>query len=222
MTDGDTGRTSPNAIVSYHIRKHGNEVFSSAVRSCGFPYKWVQNICGISDDVELPDSATYQQQANISAKHIESVVSRLRNRFRSQVYLISQIVSLSSGKYSLLLFCTWAIEECIISIEIHDRGVLCPFGLSEEHKMVTGPEMKCTVSTGVNCKLSKWQQLLPSDVQASLFLADHYETLQTCFCRTFLVNLLVSLYSISKKGWTSFIKDSLSIRKVTKKRYGSI
>ena len=100
LADGDTGRTSPNAIVSFHIRKHGNEVFSSVVRTYGFPYKWVQNVCGISDDVELPSDISSQQQVDISAENVQAVVGRLKSRFRAQVNLLFQVVSLSSGKFS--------------------------------------------------------------------------------------------------------------------------
>lgn len=100
LADGDTGRISPNAIVSFHIRKHGNEVFSSVVRTYGFPYKWVQNVCGISDDVEFPGDVSSQPQVDISAENVQAVVSRLKGRFRAQVNLVTQIVSLSSGKFS--------------------------------------------------------------------------------------------------------------------------
>ena len=98
LTDGDYGRTSPNAIVSFHIRKHGNEVFSSVVRTYGFPYKWVQNVCGITDDVELPNgNNSNQQQVAVSAENIGTVVSRLKYRFKAQGNLLSQVISLSSG-----------------------------------------------------------------------------------------------------------------------------
>ena len=97
LSDGDTGRTSPNAIVSFYIRRHGKEVFSSAVRTYGFPYKWVQNVCGISDSVEVPGSISPQQQVDSSAKCVESVVSRLKSRFRAQSNLLLQVISLSSG-----------------------------------------------------------------------------------------------------------------------------
>lgn len=98
LVDSDTGRTSPNAIVSYHIRKHGKEVFSSSVRTYGFPYKWVQNVCGISDDAELPDDTASQQQVETSAESVELVISRLKNRFKAQVSLLAQVISLSSGE----------------------------------------------------------------------------------------------------------------------------
>jgi THO complex subunit 5 len=97
LNDGDTGRTSPNAIASFHIRKHGNEVFSSAVRTYGFPYKWVQNVCGLSDDVELPISAPSQQQVDLSAECVEVVMNKLKNRFKAQANLLAQVVSLTDG-----------------------------------------------------------------------------------------------------------------------------
>lgn len=99
LTEGDTGRTSPNAIVSYHIRKQGNEVFSAAVRAHGFPYKWAQRVCGIGDNVEVPDNTTATQQVEISAQNVETVVGKLKQRFRAQVYLLKQIVSLGTGVF---------------------------------------------------------------------------------------------------------------------------
>ena len=101
LTWGDTGRTSPNAIVSFHIRKHGNEVFSSAVRTYGFPYKWVQRVCGINDHTEVPDRIC-NEQVEVSAENMGTVVNRLKQRFQAQIYLLRQIVSLSSGKFFLL------------------------------------------------------------------------------------------------------------------------
>lgn len=103
LADDDTGRKSPNAIVSFHIRKHGNEVFSSAVRTFGFPYKWVQNVCGISDDVEVPDNTASQQQVEISAENVESVVKRLKKRLKAQIFLLFQVISLSSGMLTIVL-----------------------------------------------------------------------------------------------------------------------
>lgn len=102
LADGDTGRTSPNAIASFHIRKHGNEVFSSAVRTYGFPYKWVQSICGISDDVELPGGTPSQQQVDLSAESVEIVINKLKSRFKAQANLLAQVVSLTDGCKLLL------------------------------------------------------------------------------------------------------------------------
>ena len=39
LYEGDSGRTSPNALVSSQIRKFGGDNFSSAVRKYGFPFK---------------------------------------------------------------------------------------------------------------------------------------------------------------------------------------
>lgn len=107
LSDSDTGRTSPNAIVSFYIRKHGKEVFSSAVRAYGFPYKWVQNVCGVTDNVELPDNTSSQQQVEISAENVVTVVNRLKMRFKAQVYLLTQVVSLSSGMYNCVRMYPW-------------------------------------------------------------------------------------------------------------------
>ena len=96
--DGDTGRTSPNAIVSFHIRKHGKEVFSSAVRTYGFPYKWVQRLCGISDSIEVANVCSPEQQVEVSAENVGLVVHQFKQRFHGQVYLLHQLISLGSGK----------------------------------------------------------------------------------------------------------------------------
>ncbi len=98
ITDGDTGRTSPSATVSLHIRKHSKEAFSSAVRIYGLPYKWVQRVCGISDQVEFQDSASSDQQVEISAESLEAIVIRIKLKLKAQVYLLRQIVSLGSGE----------------------------------------------------------------------------------------------------------------------------
>lgn len=102
LADGDSGRTSPNAIASFHIRKHGNEVFSSAVRTYGFPYKWVQNVCGVSDDVEFPGGSPSQQQVDISAESVEIVINLLKSRFKAQANLLAQVVSLTDDCKMLL------------------------------------------------------------------------------------------------------------------------
>jgi len=98
LVDSDTGRTSPNALVSFLIRKQGNDVFSSAVRTYGFPYKWVQRVCGIHDGVEMSEgNSTPEQQVEISAENIGFVVGRMKERFQSHVFLMQQIIALASG-----------------------------------------------------------------------------------------------------------------------------
>ena len=39
LYDNDSGRTSPNSLVSSQIRKLGGDNFSAAVRKYGFPFK---------------------------------------------------------------------------------------------------------------------------------------------------------------------------------------
>lgn len=101
LAESDTGKTSPNAIVSFHIRKQGNEVFSSVVRTYGFPYKWVQHVCGISDSVEMVDGCSPEQQVGISAENMGFVIKRLKLRFQAQVYLLQQLIRLDSGKCTI-------------------------------------------------------------------------------------------------------------------------
>ena len=97
LFEGDTGRTSPNSVVSLHIRKHGGDLFSAAVRQHGFPYKWVQRICGVDLQSENPDSADLQPQVDVSAESVEAVVAALCRRFTCQVYLTRQIVALGES-----------------------------------------------------------------------------------------------------------------------------
>ena len=97
LFEGDTGRTSPNSVVSFHIRKHGGDIFSTAVRHNGFPYKWVQRLCGISILSESPDATTIQPQADTSAEYIGTVVKVMEQRFIAQVNLTRQIVQISQG-----------------------------------------------------------------------------------------------------------------------------
>lgn len=84
-------------------------MFSSVVRTYGFPYKWVQNMCGISDDVELPCNTPNQQQVDLCAENVPLMVNRLKNRFRAQVYLLTQLVALSLGMF------------------LHCKGSLCEY-----------------------------------------------------------------------------------------------
>ena len=97
LFDGDTGRTSPNSLVSFHIRKHGGDIFSSAVRQYGFPFKWVQRLCGIEENVETLDSVSSERQVEICVETIGTVMKALRQRFIAQVYLTRQLVKLTSG-----------------------------------------------------------------------------------------------------------------------------
>ena len=98
LFEGDTGRTSPNSLVSYHIRKRGGDIFSSAVRQYGFPYKWVQRVCGIADNVESPETKATEWQVETSAESIEGVVKVIKRRFKCQAHLSRQLVKLSKGE----------------------------------------------------------------------------------------------------------------------------
>lgn len=110
LAEGDTGRTSPNSIVSLNIRKHSGDVFSSAVRQYGFPYKWVQKVCGIDDQSDSSTQSTSNgsqefqwlndSQMELSAEYLETIIKALKKRFRSQVSLAMQIMALSDGVFS--------------------------------------------------------------------------------------------------------------------------
>jgi len=103
LFEGDTGRTSPNSVVSFHIRKHGGDLFSAAVRQHGFPYKWVQRMCGVDLNPEGPDSTALQPLVEVSAKSLEAVVGALKGRFICQVHLTRQIVAM--GEFSEMCLC---------------------------------------------------------------------------------------------------------------------
>lgn len=96
---GDTGRVSPNTVVSYNIRRHGGDVFSAAVRQYGFPYKWVQTLCGISCLATGGGGGDWGEgsvhpQPETSVENMASVMTSLRKRFRAQVNLAKQISQL--------------------------------------------------------------------------------------------------------------------------------
>ena len=117
LTDGDTGRTSPNSIVRLNIRKHGGDIFSAAVRQNGFPYKWVQKVCGVSDQSDSPapsmpsseemavdkEPQEFQwlndPQMELCAQHLENIIKSLKRRFRAQFHLVSQVTSLGKGEF---------------------------------------------------------------------------------------------------------------------------
>lgn len=101
LFEGDTGRTSPNSVVSFHIRKQGGDVFSSVVRQNGFPYKWLQKACGVSMLAESPNVTSVQPQVEISAEYVGTVVRALKERFVVQVNLTRQLLALE--EHQLLL-----------------------------------------------------------------------------------------------------------------------
>ena len=115
LFEGDTGRTSPNSLVSYHIRKRGGDIFSSAVRQYGFPYKWVQRVCGIADNVESPEVKPTEFQVEVSAESVDGLVKVLKQRFKSQAYLSKQLLGLSTGVCGVVCVCgvVWCVCGCV-------------------------------------------------------------------------------------------------------------
>ena len=124
LVEGDTGRTSPNSIVSLNIRKHSGDVFSSAVRQYGFPYKWVQKVCGIDNQSDSSTQSTPDAsqdfhwlndgQMELSAEYLETVIKALKKRFRSQIYLAIQIMALSNGIGVCLAKCAcFPVHVCL-------------------------------------------------------------------------------------------------------------
>jgi len=79
---------------------------SAAVRQHGFPYKWVQRMCGVDLNPEGPDSTALQPLVEVSAKSLEAVVGALKGRFICQVHLTRQIVAM--GEFSGMCLCRCA------------------------------------------------------------------------------------------------------------------
>ena len=122
LFEGDTGRTSPNSVVSLHIRKHGGDLFSAAVHQHGFPYKWVQRMCGVDLYPEGPDLAALQPQVEVSAKSLEAVVGALKGRFTCQVNFTRQIVALGeSSHFSEVILCS----VCVLCVCVCVCACLC-------------------------------------------------------------------------------------------------
>ena len=69
-------------------------MFSAAVRQYGFPYKWVQSLCGISVLGEGGEGGSVQPTAETSVESMEGVMAALKKRFRAQVNLAQQVVRL--------------------------------------------------------------------------------------------------------------------------------
>ena len=94
LYDKDTGRTSPNTVVSQLIRKYGGDTFSSAVRQYGFPYRWVQRVCGAGSLSEGADDPELKPDYELSVQSIVSLVDVLKKRMKSQVQLVKELSAL--------------------------------------------------------------------------------------------------------------------------------
>ena len=125
LFEGDSGRVSPNSVVSFNIRKHGGDVFSTAVRQYGFPYKWVQSLCGISVLVAEGGGGgeggvvSVQPKAEVGVENMASVMAALRKRFKAQVNLARQIATLGK-RYGEEKNC-WTITLIHNNVVIHAR-----------------------------------------------------------------------------------------------------
>ena len=128
LFEGDTGRTSPNSVVSFHIRKHGGDTFSTAVRQYGFPYKWVQKVCGVdimSESQEL--AASIQPQVDTSAEYIEVVVTALKARCLAQVYLTRQLLELGKSVCVCSHVCVHVCVCIPVSVHVCVCACVCMF-----------------------------------------------------------------------------------------------
>ena len=152
LFEGDSGRVSPNTVVSYHIRHHGGDVFSAAVRQYGFPYKWVQTLCGISGLMTGAGEGGgewgevgVQLEVNVSVESMESVMGALRRRLRAQVNLARQIARLG---------------ECVTPAS-------CPVCVcvSEEGNTEEGEVEESAAATLPQSQLVRWKTVALSEVQ---------------------------------------------------------
>ena len=104
LYDKDSGRTSPNTVVSQLIRKYGGDTFSSAVRQYGFPYRWVQRVCGANTLSEGGSGGETESGPDyeLSAQSIVSLVDALKKRMKSQVQLVKELSSLGKTLLSYI------------------------------------------------------------------------------------------------------------------------
>lgn len=102
LFEGDSGRTSPNAAVSYQIRKYGGDNFSTAVRQYGFPFKWVQRACGIIVPVDpgIGNDSEIKPDNDIAAENITELIKVVKNRLKAQICLTKQLSILEQLKLS--------------------------------------------------------------------------------------------------------------------------
>lgn len=98
LFDRDSGRTSPSQVVSQHIRKCGGETFSSAVRQYGFPYRWVQRVCGSGTLAENSGATDVRCDSDLAATTITQVIKAIKQRMKAQVILAKELADL--GAYS--------------------------------------------------------------------------------------------------------------------------
>ena len=69
-------------------------MFSSAVRQFGFPYRWVQRLCGINVPADSQDGGRVLPEIEVAASYVGSAIAMLRQRFRAQVNLTRQLIAL--------------------------------------------------------------------------------------------------------------------------------
>jgi len=111
----DHGNCSPNVANMYELKRHGLHEFSSYIKEVGRPYLWCQWMGGLQflklqndgDDKEdscdsVDDSSVSRMVAckakhSISAEHMQSTITLLRERIRVRVALLHQLASLERG-----------------------------------------------------------------------------------------------------------------------------
>jgi THO complex subunit 5 len=126
LFDGDSGKTSPNTAVSVQIRKYGGDNFSAVVRQYGFPYKWVQQVCGVNIPSTSDAGNDYiNPNDEVPASTLSDVLSAVRFRTKSQFSLLKQLHSLEQldlpssdenhGRSELVQWKTISVSEVINS-----------------------------------------------------------------------------------------------------------
>jgi len=89
----DDGKNSPNGANKYQLEKLAMSSFSSYVYTVGFPYYWVQWICGLN---YLPnrDIKSYIPDSSVSVKHFQSVLKAIKSRVVARIDLQIQLQQL--------------------------------------------------------------------------------------------------------------------------------
>ena len=93
LLSSDSGSELPSISSKYQLECLGIESFAPYIKSVGFPYLWVQWICGLNNlpsekpQVSITDSA-------ISMKHFQTVIQHIRKRIKGRLSLQKQLQQL--------------------------------------------------------------------------------------------------------------------------------
>lgn len=93
LLSADMGKESPNPANKYQLEKLAMGPMSSHVASVGYPFYWVQWICGMN---YLPNEAihSYVPDSAVNVKHFQSVINAIRARIEARLSLQKQLSQL--------------------------------------------------------------------------------------------------------------------------------